>query len=112
MTTRKSCREIETAIIRKAATVLLDAGYEIRVHDGCESGAQRRTVADVLGDCFSTDVSSFYLYRKEEGKSVSSETALGWVQFIHGNGCDVMADHTLNLEAVLQPVSDLADRYL
>lgn len=102
-------REIETAIITQAAKSLIEAGHFIQVFDGAEMAGEKTQDLDaIMRECFATDMTSFYVYGAPgQGKP----TALGWVQFVHGNGVDVMADSTVNLESLLQAASDLAESY-
>ncbi|HCT4783672.1 hypothetical protein [Pseudomonas aeruginosa] len=110
-------REIETAIITQAAKSLIEAGHFIHVFDGAElAGAKTQDLDAIMRECFATDMTSFYVYGAPspvgaEAPSLDKLTALGWVQFVHGNGVDVMADYTVNLESLLQAASDLADSY-
>ncbi|MFU4911822.1 hypothetical protein ACM7ZU_30100 [Pseudomonas aeruginosa] len=110
-------REIETAIITQAARSLIEDGHFIHVFDGAElAGAKTQDLDAIMRECFATDMTAFYVYGAPspagaEAPSLDKLTALGWVQFVHGNGVDVMADYTVNLESLLQAASDLADSY-
>lgn len=110
-------REIETAIITQAAKSLIEAGHFIHIFDGAELvGEKTQDLEAIMRECFATDMTAFYVYgvpsaAGDEALSLDKLTALGWVQFVHGNGVDVMADHTVNLQSLLQAASDLADSY-
>lgn len=96
-------RETESKIIRKAAQAFISAGYSIRVHDGCEFATGLTTkVSEIMAECFATDSTVFRVYGSD-GKQA------GWVQFIHGNGIDVIHDYTCNLDSIMQPVSEYSE---
>lgn len=99
-------KAIETRIIRKAAQSLIEAGYWLQAHDGEElSGERTRDVGAFLAECFATDVTNLYVYADGE-----NSPAQGWVQFIHGNGVDVISDNTVNLNPALRAAEQLAER--
>lgn len=109
-------REIERQIITQAATSLVEAGYYIQGFDGCfHTTKETQDVATVLAKCFATEESRIYVYcfpvDGEPTTDVANLQSCGWVQFIHGNGPDVMADNTTNLDEVLRAASDLADTF-
>lgn len=109
-------REIESKIITQAATSLVEAGYYIQGFDGCfHTTKETQDVAAILDKCFATEESRIYVYcfpvDGEPTNDVANLLPCGWVQFIHGNGADVMADHTTNLDDVLSAASDLADSF-
>lgn len=57
----------------------------------------------ILREMFATDDERLLLYRKGR--------AGGWVSLVYGNdGFDVISDYTTNLEGVLKPANELADR--
>ncbi len=100
---------IEKAIAKATIKALLDGGWVISVEDGEEITLRDSTSAlAIYGAMFTTDEDTLYV--KQHG-STGFDHAKGWVKFIYGNdGYDVISDHTTNLEDVLKPVNELADR--
>lgn len=100
-----SRQTIERRIVDKALTSLLDAGFAVSVFDGEET-----TVSDsfdakaITAALYTTDGDQLRVTRQVDGQVVN-----GWVLFVYGNGVDVIANHTVNLEEVLQPAADLAE---
>ncbi|NMZ71361.1 hypothetical protein SAMN05216370_0126 [Pseudomonas peli] len=95
-------QQIEKRIINQAAKSLIEAGYSVRVYDGEEFATEKTTdLATIMAEVFATEETYLYAYR--------GDAKAGFVWFVHGNGCDVMADNSTNLESVLQAASDLAE---
>lgn len=94
---------VEHIICARAVADLLGRGYEIAVDNG-EDKPRRLSDRDaVLRTMFATDDEYLNIYRR--GKRI------GWVRLVYGNdGFDVMSDYTVNLEKVLKPANDLANR--
>src|SRR5262249_17903805 len=86
-------REIARAFLKDA----LAAGYALNVNNGGEwhELSEPSTDPKVIEEAmFATDQEHLIVY---EGKK-----RLGWVWFIYGNdGWDVIADYTVNLEAIM-----------
>ncbi len=96
-------QQIEERIITQAAKSLIEAGYSLRVYDGEEFATLHTTdLATIMAEVFATAETCLYAYQ--------GDTYAGLVWFVHGNGCDVMADNSTALEGVLQAASDLAER--
>ena len=96
-------QQTESKIIRKAAKALLTEGYSIRVHDGTEFATDKTTkITEIMAECFATDTTSFIVYD-------AMNTRAGWIQFIHGNGEDVISDYTTNLDTIMEPVMDYCE---
>lgn len=96
-------KQLETRIIRKAASAIIEAGYSIRVYDGEEFATEQTSkLSEVMAEVFATEETYFYAY--QDG------LCRGMVWFIHGNGCDVIADNSDSLEAVLKPAIELAEK--
>lgn len=95
-------QQIEKRIITQAARSLIEAGYSVRVYDGEEFATEKTTdLTAIMAEVFATEETYLYAYR--------GDTYAGLVWFIHGNGCDVMADNSAGLESVLQAATDLAE---
>lgn len=95
---------VERAVIRRAVTDLLAAGYLVAVHDGEALLDPRREVGAVMADIMSVDEESLCVYRSLPGKPFAS------IYLVHGNdGWDVMADYSISLEGVLSGANTLAD---
>lgn len=95
-------QQTEKRIITQAAKSLFEAGYSVRVFDGEEFATEKTTdLKAVMAEVFATDQTYFYAYQ--------GDNYAGLVWFVHGNGCDVIADSSVALESVLQAASDLAE---
>lgn len=94
---------VEAIVCARAVSDLLAAGYEIKVDNG-DDVTERLSERDaVLREMFACDDDLLRIYRKKK--------SIGWVRLIYGNGgFDVISDYTTNLESVLKPANDLADR--
>lgn len=92
---------IEKQIVRRAVRDLLNAGYLISVNDG-ETTVLRNNfkLTLIMGAMGSTDEDVLFVRRGAER---------GWVRFIWGNDCDVISDHTVNLDEVLSGAYALAN---
>jgi hypothetical protein len=96
-------QKIERAIVSRAVSALLDAGYWLAVCQGDEDELPRtrnkRKVMRDLGEC---DLDRLMVYR---------DTArVGWVHLVYGNdGNDVIADYSINLEPQLAAVLAYAE---
>lgn len=92
----------EKRIITQAAKSLIEAGFSIRVYDGEEFATEKTTdVKAIMAEVFATEETHFYAYQ--------DNAYMGRVWFIHGNGCDVIADNSASLETVLQAAQELAE---
>lgn len=92
----------EKRIITQAAKSLIEAGFSIRVYDGEEFATEKTTdVKAIMAEVFATEETHFYAYQ--------GNAYMGRVWFIHGNGCDVIADNSASLETVLQAAQELAE---
>lgn len=97
---------IETRIIRKLVGDLLAYGYLLGVNDGEEITVERSHSRKAIFDALrTTDEDYLLVYRPN-----TTGGAFGWVRLIYGNGCDVLSDHTTNLDEELRAVTDLANR--
>ena len=95
--------ETERLVIGRAIDVVLAAGNAISVNDGEEWVLRRsRDKGAILAAMFSTD-EDIWMVRDANGKR------LGAVQFIHGNGADVIADYAMRLDELLTPVFAYAE---
>lgn len=93
---------IERAVVRRAVTDLIAAGYELRLHDG-ESWATGYTkdVGVIMGELMATD---------EETICARGERGIGTVYLVYGNsGWEVIADHSVSLGEFLKGSNELAD---
>ena len=65
----------------------------------------RSTRADaILAALRTTDSDRLYVHQPD------GIGYFGWIDFVYGNGCDVLSDNTVNLELYLKPISELADQ--
>ncbi|CAA2140489.1 hypothetical protein [Hyphomicrobium sp. ghe19] len=99
--------DLERRICRKTIRALKAAGYELRVHSGDDWETPKKATEDnLMRAMFNLDDAWLMVFMPGE------EEREGWVRFVFGNsGWDVMSDYTTNLEDVLKPVNDYADRY-
>ena len=99
-------RKMEQAIAKATIKALIDADYFVTVNDGEEETVKRSRDADaIFAAMFTTDEDYLIATKKNpmQGRA--------WVRFIYGNsGWDVINDYTTNLEDVLKPVMELADK--
>lgn len=100
---------IERRVVRRVVSRLLDAGYLIEVDDP-DVGPENKptlheTLKDVVPHLFLMDDDRIWVHEK------TYRSAIGWVYFVYGNdGWDVINDYTTNLEDVMKPVNDHADK--
>jgi len=98
-------QKIERAIVSRAVTALLDAGYWLAVCQGDEDelppSRYKRDIMKLLGEC---DDDRIIVYSPAKGR-------LGWVYLVYGNdqGETVISDYTTNLEPQLAPVNAYAE---
>jgi len=99
--------ELEAKIFRKACKALIEAGYELRLYDGEEITTPKTKDVKVMMDAqATTDEDCIFVYNPGEKERI------GWVIFTYGNdGYDVISDYTTNLEDVLKPVNDYAEKF-
>jgi hypothetical protein len=98
-------QKIERAIVSRAVTALLAAGYWLAVCQGDEdeqpASRYKREIMKLLGEC---DNDRIIVYSPAKGR-------LGWVLLVYGNdqGETVITDYTVNLEPQLEPVNAYAE---
>jgi len=93
--------DTERKIVRRTIKALLAAGYNLSVYDGEETTVHASTdPKQIIDAMFTTDSDVLRVYK--------GGLRAGWVQFIYGNGIDVLSDHTTNLSDVLDPIIDYA----
>lgn len=107
---------IEQLIARKTLQTLIDAGYLVTVNDGEDDVVKDSNQVEIcLAAMFSTDEDFLKVKPDTTPGAVfknppAQPLTKGWIRFIYGNdGWDVINDHTVNLESILQPVSDLCE---
>lgn len=101
---------IERAVVRHAATALVASGLQLRLHDG-ETWATALTtnVADIMGELGACDEESLYAWEPSTEPGKDGRYA-GKLFLVYGNdGWDVIADHSVALEGVLQPTYAYAE---
>ena len=92
---------LEQKIVRRVAKDLLAAGFQISVSDGEEEVVTKSSDFDaILAACFSTDQDIFFM---KSGEMVT------FVQFIYGNGADVISDYGVSLEPHIEPIQKWLD---
>ena len=102
---------IERRVVRRVVSDLLNAGYVLNVSygEGPELDSytgNARTILAALQEC---DEEVLLAVPAPE----TPDLPHGWVLFVYGNdGYDVIADHTVNLSPVLDPVCEWASNGL
>ena len=99
--------ETERHIIDKLIDTILGAGHMIMVYDPEEGPSNRLDdKAAIQAEVGATDETTFKVYRETDG------VYKGRIILIHGNGTDVISDHTDSpfMYAMVQPAQDLADK--
>jgi hypothetical protein len=92
---------VERPIATKVIRSILNAGYEIQVHDGEEFNSEPTVVEEhVKANLASTGDDRLY-FRKP-----GDESFAGWVWLIWGNGEDLISDYTANdaTEVLIAPI--------
>lgn len=114
---------INKLVVRRVVRDLLKAGYALNIDnggDGYELPRPSTSKKEILDAMFATDDEHLAVYEKYESRNQLTPDApptirwrkLGWVYFIYCNsGYDVISDHTVNLDAVLQGANKLAERW-
>lgn len=98
-------QKIERAIVSRAVTALLGAGYWLAVCQGDEDeqppSQYKREIMKLLGEC---DDDRIIVYSPTKGR-------VGWVYLVYGNdqGETVITDYTTNLDPQLAPVNAYAE---
>ncbi len=106
---QKTTEEMEIEIIKATIKAALDAGYALRVDSSGWAGPHSRDADVILKQMRACDEETLWLYTVI-GTEPATYQKIGFVCFVYGNdGHDVINDHTVNLEVLLQPVSALAD---
>lgn len=104
---------VEHEIAERTVKVLFAEGFQLLIENGdserlgpfaYQSAIGMQPSADlVLAEMFQTD-DEFLVVKKGAANH-------GWVRFVYGNdGWDVISDYTTNLEDVLKPVADWAEK--
>jgi len=101
---------VERAVVRHAVTALVASGLRLRLHDGeAWATAMTQNVADIMGELGACDEESLYSWvpSAEPGKN---DRYMGKLLLVYGNdGWDVIADHSVALEGVLEPTYAYAE---
>jgi hypothetical protein len=82
---------LETAIIGKILTTLVEEGYRVEVSD--------------------QDGGGFFMYAATGGNGRPAKGYQYWVRLSPGNGADVITDYTTNLESLLAPINKFAEGF-
>ena len=99
-------QKIERAIVSRAVTALLSAGYWLAVCQGDEdelpATRDKRAIMKLLGEC---DEDRIIVY------SPRAVPPIGWLYLVYGNdnGETVITDYTTSLDPQLAPVSEYAE---
>lgn len=100
---------IERAIVRRAMTDLLAAGYQLRMHDG-EDWSHEPTLdlGIAMAAMMATDEETLYAYKHFPDQAAWKPVAS--IFLVYGNdGWDVIADYSVKLEELLKGANELAE---
>lgn len=102
---------IEMACVRRLVDEALKAAETaITVDDGGDYGeyplACSRDVEAILEAVFAVDESRIYIHDARHKSPINS---FGWIDIIGGNGPDLFADYSTNIEEIMKPVNDYAE---
>lgn len=104
----KMRQRVERMIIRRALLDLLHAGFLLNVDNGgddYELDEPSRSIKEILSVMFASDADLVVVHHPGE------RNYFGWVHFIHGNGCDVLSDHSSSIREWMFDALDLAEQY-
>jgi len=94
---------MEITIVEATIKALKAAGYALTVDDG-GTGIKDLDIRGLMDEIFSVDEAT--LFARKDGKR-------SFVQFVLGNsGWDVINDYGTSLEAILEPVSEVANKLM
>lgn len=95
---------IERAVVRHAATALIAAGCELRLHDGEDFSTERTTSVDlIMAELMATDDEHLWVYGPDDSSK-------GWIYLVYGNdGYDVISDHSVSLTELLKSTDAFSD---
>lgn len=99
-TAQVAARPVEARIVRKVVRAMKAAGTPWAICWDGESKYGVRTEADMLDAVFSVDEP--YLF---------TETG-SWIRFAMGEGWEIIADHSVDLEDTLAPVFAYIDEHM
>lgn len=89
----------ERAIIAAVVTKALANGWAISVNDGEEWAVKTSTdAAAILSEIAATDMTTLVFRAVTEGAEPKAWPKVGAMSFVHGNGEDVIHDHSDNAE--------------
>ena len=97
-------QKIERAVVSRAVSALLSAGYWLAVRQGDEdeqpATREKRDVMKLLGECDDDRIMVYTDFK-----------LVGWLYLVYGNdnGETVITDYTTNLEPQLQAVNAYAE---
>lgn len=105
-TIRATCEDAEKRIIRKTVSLLIKSGYVISVNDGEELVLKRsRKTTEIMDQIGHTEETYFYL------RDRNTMERRGFIHFVHGNGGEVISNHSDSLDELLKPIMDYSDRF-
>lgn len=95
----------ERGIAREVIRCLVDAGYSVTIDNSADHPVKRSTNKREIFDALCQTGQDYLVAYDMVGQRV------GWVWLVYGNEpCELIADYTLNLEAVIAPAIDKAER--
>ena len=104
-------RAIERRIIRQVCKSALAAGYAVSVD--CGEGLEIRrscSVNKIMAAIMATDEDRL-LFHKPIATGGHEKAAFAWAYLVYGNdGWDVVSDYSTNIEDMMKPANELAER--
>lgn len=97
---------VEKLIAAYVVDRLVNADYEVSVHDGEQEGERTTSVDKIVKAMGEVEDERLLVY------VIGQPEAFAWVRFVYGNGnngFDVVSDYTTNIEAVMSRVSGYVD---
>jgi hypothetical protein len=100
---------VEAQIMQAVIAVLLEQGYSLSVNDGEEITVRKSKNAAEIFNAMRTTDEDYLLVHTLGGFDNRWQ---GWVRFVYGNdGWDVINDYSMNMDAVLEPVNNMANDF-
>lgn len=93
----------ERRIARRLVIRLLKEGFDLSVFDGEETVVHKSEDANAVWDAMgSTDMDYIHVWKANKH--------VGWILLIWGNDVDLISDNTTNLDEILKPIEEWAER--
>jgi hypothetical protein len=104
---------VEQDIVTRTVDAFLAAGYFLQtdIQDDPRPAIPTKDRDAILAEVMQVDDEFLGVFSPAADVDRSCWPVHGWVRFVYGNdGCDVISDYTTNLEGVLAPVNEYAQK--